>query len=360
MFVPAWPGQACSLGYQVGPLVEADLGVALTGEQQDRLIAYYRLDPVTGRRLVRRAAIRRPKGSGKSPEGAYCGYAELVGPVRFGGWSDDGQPVGLSHPDPWVQFAAVSEDQTDNVLVWLFDTLNDRPEVCSERGIDLGRTRIYLTDRPGRLEPVTASAGSREGQRVSYAVLDQTESWFTTNGGRRLADVLRRNTAKMGGWSLELQNAPELGDGSVADQTAKASDRRSAGVLFDTREPPGHERIDMTDAAQLRPALEYAYGESVAWVDVDRLIEEILDPDTDPNDAKCSAPPRPPTPPSASTSVPSTSMSARSARCAYARPIPALWPTRSSSPSPGGSATSGSTPSNSPAPKPISSSRPAA
>lgn len=286
MFVPAWPGQVCSLGYQVGPLIEADLGITLTGEQQDRLIAYYRLDPVTGRRLVRRAAIRRPKGSGKSPEGAYCGYAELVGPVRFAGWSEGGQPVGRQHADPWVQFAAVSEDQTDNVLVWLFDTLNDRREVCSARGIDLGRTRLYLTGRPGRLEPVTASAGSREGQRVSYAVLDQTESWFTTNGGRRLANVLRRNTAKMGGWSLELQNAPEIGDGSVADQTAKASDRRSAGVLFDTREPPGHERIDMSDPGQLRPALEFAYGESVAWVDVDRLVEEILDPDTDPNDAK--------------------------------------------------------------------------
>jgi hypothetical protein len=286
VFVPKWPGQVCSLGYQVGASIEGDLGITLTGEQQDRVIAYYQLDPVSGRRLVRRAAVRRPKGAGKSPEGAYCGYAELVGPVVFYGWTEDGQPVGRPHHDPWIQFAAVSEDQTDNVVVWLFDTLNDRRELCDERGIDLGRTRIYLTGRSGRMEPVTAAAGSREGQRVTYAVLDQTESWFTTNGGRKLADTLRRNTAKMGGWSLELQNAPELGDGSVADQTAKASDRRSAGVLFDTREPPNHERIDMTDPGQLRPALEFAYGESAAWVDLDRLVEEILDPDTDPNDAK--------------------------------------------------------------------------
>lgn len=286
MFRPAWPGQMCSLGYQIGPMIEQDLGLVLTGEQQDRLINYYALDPLKGRRLVRRAAIRRPKGAGKSPEAGYCGYAELVSPVVFAGFDDAGQPVGRPHHDPWVQFAAVSEDQTDNVLVWLFDTLNDHPETCAERGIDLGRTRIYLTGRPGRLEPVTAAAGSREGQRITFGGLDQTESWFKTNGGVKLANTLRRNAAKMGGWSLELQNAPELGDGSVADETAKASEKKSVGVLFDTREPPGHESIDMTDPAQLRPALEFAYGESAAWVDIDRLVEEILDPATDPSDAK--------------------------------------------------------------------------
>src|SRR5690606_30827761 len=124
MFVPAWPGQVCSLGYGVGQMIEEDLGITLTGEQQDRVIAYYRLDPVTGKRLVRRSAIRRPKGSGRSPEGAYCGYAELVGPVVFAGWTEAGQPISHAHHDPWVQFAAVSEDQTDNVVVWLFDTLN--------------------------------------------------------------------------------------------------------------------------------------------------------------------------------------------------------------------------------------------
>ena len=287
MFIPAWPGQVCSLGYQVGPLIEEDLRITLTGEQQDRLIEYYRLDPVNGRRLVRRAAIRRPKGSGKSPEAAYCGYAELVGPVVFDGWSGDGQPLARNHHDPWVQFAAVSEDQTDNVLVWLFDTLNDPDnDACSRRGVDLGRTRMYLSGRPGRLEPVTAAAGSREGQRITFAALDQTESWFKANGGVKLAGVLQRNAAKMGGWSLELQNAPDLGDESVADRTAKASERKAAGVLFDTREPPGHDNIDMTDPAQLLPALRYAYGESAAWVDLDRLVQEILDPATDPNDAK--------------------------------------------------------------------------
>lgn len=283
MFRPAWPGQVCSLGYVVGQQIEADLGLTLTGEQATRVLEYWRVDPVSGERVVRRAAVRRPKGSGKSPEGAYCGYAELVAPVVFSHW-EDGQPVGMLHPDPWIQFAAVSEDQTANVMVWLYDVLADHPDVVERHGIDLGRSRLYLTDRPGRLEPVTAAAGSREGQRITHAVLDQTESWSKENGGIRLADTLRRNVGKMGGWSLELQNAPGLGDGSVADRTGKASDRRGKGIYFDTREPRGD--VDLSDAKALRAALEYTYGESARWVPLDRLVDEIQDPDTDPNDAR--------------------------------------------------------------------------
>lgn len=289
-FRPAWAGQVCSLGYQIGPMIEDDLGITLTREQAGRVIDYWRVDPISGTRATRRAALRRPKGAGKSPEAGYCGYAELVLPVMFVGWKA-GQPVAAEHADPWVQFAAVSEDQTDNVMVWLYDVLADRPLACRRHGIDLGRTRVYLKGRPGRIEPVTAAAGSREGQRITFGALDQTESWSKENGGLRLADTLRRNAAKMGGWTLELQNAPALGDGSVADRTARASERAARGVLYDTREPAGVDGLDLGDTPALQTALAFAYGESAqvngGWVDThERLVDEIQDPDTDPSDAK--------------------------------------------------------------------------
>lgn len=285
MFRPAWPGQVPSLGYQLVADIEHDLGLTLTDEQANRVVEYYRLDPVSGRRVVRRAAVRRPKGAGKSPEGGFLAYAELVLATVFAGWSDDGQPVAESHPDPWVQIAAVSQDQGDNCFLWLFELLSDRPDAIERHGIDLGRTRIYLHGRSGRVEQVTASAGSREGQRVTFAVLDQSESWHSTNGGVRLAATLRRNAAKMSGWTLELQNAPAIGDGSVADATERNAKTQAKGVFYDTREPPGAAELDLSDRQALLAGLRYAYGDSW-WVDLERIADDVQDPGTDPADAR--------------------------------------------------------------------------
>lgn len=273
-----------SLGWELGRHIEQYLGIELMDEQAERLIRLYRLD-LDGRRVVRRAALRRPKGAGKSPEGGYVGFGELTGPVVFSHWDEDGQPVGRLHPSPWIQFAAVSEDQTDNVLVWLFDTLADQPDTLAELNIDLGRTRIYLRDRPGRIEPVTASAGSREGQPITHAVLDQSEAWKKENGGIRLAAVLRRNAGKTGGWTYELQNGPEPGDGSVADATSRAWQRGQAGVYFDTREPTVVP--DLKDRPALLTALAEVYGESATrgFVNIERLADECTDADTEPSDA---------------------------------------------------------------------------
>lgn len=292
-FRPRWEGQKCSLGWHLAKEIQDDLDIELTKEQVLRLVDLYELDPATGRRVIRRAALRRPKGAGKSPEGGYVGYAELVLPVRFRRWSKAGQPVGMTILEaqaaahrpatgPWVQFAAVSEDQTDNVMVWLFERLAEREAARARHGIDLGRSRVYLHGRAGRIEPVTAAAGSREGQPITFAVLDQTEAWFKRNGGKRLADTLRRNAGKNDGWTYELQNAPQPGDGSVADDTARA--KKAPGVLYDTREPP--EVPDLSDRQALLDALTIAYGESAGWVDLERLADEIQDPATDPADAR--------------------------------------------------------------------------
>ena len=302
-FRPAFEGQACSLGYKLCDDVERDLGIELTNEQAIRLIRLYQVDVVTGRRLVRRAALRRPKGAGKSPEAGYVSFLELVGDVIFDCWDDDGQPVGMPRAEPWVQLAALSEDQTDNVSVWLFDTLADQPDTIHDYGIDLGRSRIYLSGRPGRLEPVTSAAGSREGQRVTFGALDQTESWTRTTGGIRLAGVIRRNAAKMSGWTYELQNAPEPDDGSVADLTEKAA-AKNPSILFDTVATPPVDLEALRSPAstptereaardQLRSALEVGYGEARirltpdgvrGWVDTERIVEECEDPDTEVDD----------------------------------------------------------------------------
>lgn len=285
-----------SLGWDVAPFVEQRLGLTLTEEQARRLFDLYAVDE-NGRRLIRRAGIRRPKGIGKSPEGGYLAFAELAGPVTFAGWRPDGRPIGAPHPSPLVQLAAVTEDQTDNVMVWLLDQLADNRSRVEDLGLDIGRRSITRRTRrgserdgrPGVLEVISAEASSKEGARGTFAVLDQSESWTTGNGGRRLADVLRRNAAKVGGWTYELQNAPEPGDGSVADLTERAAKRRSAGVYFDAG-PEVPDVPDLADRPRLIAALEVAYGEAAStrggWVDLERLADDIADPDTDPSDAR--------------------------------------------------------------------------
>jgi hypothetical protein len=229
------------------------------------------------------------KGWGKSPLLASVAIAELVLPVLFAGWDGNGEPVArpwgtADSPPPWVQIAAVSEDQTDNTYLTLYEMLvaNDG-RAASDLGIDVGRTRLYLSGKPGRLEPVTAAAGSREGQRVTFAVLDETHLWTTQNKGLKLARTLRRNAAKMGGRTFETTNAPELGENSVAERSGNDYDSGEPGILFIARRPEIEPDPSWTDE-RLRTEIAYCYGDA-RWIDPDRLVAEIRDPATPWNDA---------------------------------------------------------------------------
>lgn len=263
-----------------------------TDEQARILLRWYQLDPRTGAFLYRRGASRRSKGWGKSPvEAAKC-IAELAGPVRFDGWDADGQPVGRpwglnGDPDAWVQIGAVSEDQTENThsVIYSMLTMNDG-RAADELRIDAGLTRSYLKDgnHRGKLEPVTAAAGSREGQPVTYGCLDETHLWTPRNGGKRLAATIRRNVSKMGGRTYETTNAFDPGDDSVAQATDKAAREGARGVFYDAVEAP---RLDLAEASddELKAALTVAYGDAW-WVDLDRIVADIRDPDMTAEDAQ--------------------------------------------------------------------------
>jgi hypothetical protein len=229
------------------------------------------------------------KGWGKSPLAGGIAITELAGPVVFDGWDADGEPVGRpwgtgDSPPPLVQIAAVSEDQTDNTYGAIFQMLSARQgKVAESIGVDAGRTRLYLTGRPGELHPVTASAGSREGQRVTFAVLDETHLWKRQNGGVRLADTIRRNAAKMGGRTFETTNAPVLGEKSVAEKSGSDVERGFSGILHYARRPKDEPQPDWTDD-QLLDALDVSYGDA-HWIDRGRLLKEIRDPSTQWDDA---------------------------------------------------------------------------
>jgi hypothetical protein len=257
----------------------------LSDDQALFLMLMYAVDE-RGSFIYRRGLLEQAKGWGKSPLGAALAIAEFCGPVVYDGLGADGQPVGRpwgtgDAPPPWVQIAASSEDQANsNVysLVWAMLTENDAA-AAEALGIDLGRTRLYRKDAPAaKLEAVTSKAGSREGQRVTFAVLDESHLMTKETGGLRLAKTIRRNAGKMGGRIVEFSNAPELGVGSVAELTADAFAAGEPGILLVANHPSVEPREDMDDDMLLSLLAEVYNG--ARWVDPTRILAEIRDPDT--------------------------------------------------------------------------------
>jgi hypothetical protein len=257
-----------------------------TEEQRDFLYQHYRVNPHATRdramsaRLgfdVWRDAWHYPRGSqlcrpqkwGKGPFSGAIVCVEAAGPALFAGWKDNGEPDGRPWPTPVIQITALSEDQTDNVWMALLPMIelgkfeHDIP--------DTALLRIYLPNG-GYIEPVTASAKSRLGQRVTFLEQDQTESWLEQNGGRKLADNQRRNVAGMGGRWLSTCNAWDPAENSVAQYTAEI-EVGLGGVYHDDVDAP--ESLSIRNKQDRRKALKQVYGDSY-WVDLDRIEDEII------------------------------------------------------------------------------------
>lgn len=258
-------------------------------ESQARFVAWWYAVDDEGRFLYRRGQIVLPKGSGKSPVAAALSDAELAGPVVFDRFDDDepGGAVGKAHPSAWVQLAAVSQDQTDNTMSLAVAALRDGPAMRHVPGLDIGKTRILT--RSGKLQPVTASAPSREGGRLTAAILDETHLWRKANGGHELARTIRRNLGKTGGRSLETTNCWAAGEESVAEATAKYAALVAEGnhglneqIL---RWHPTADVDDLADEETLRAGLQHLYGD-FPWVDIDRIVAEIYDLGTPPSTSR--------------------------------------------------------------------------
>jgi hypothetical protein len=290
---PSYDGEFPSLGWGVVEWLESNFKVPagelagqdlrLTDDQVRFFVRLYALTP-EGRRVYRRASRRGAKGRGKSPEGAMFLAAEFAGPTMFDGWNAAGDPVGVTRYNPLCWAAATAEEQTDNVYAALREMLSD----ADLPGVDVGKTRIEFTDgRPGKIEAVTASAGAREGAPTTAVVLDETHLWFPSRGGDKLARVIRRNLGKTAGTSLEVTNAPAIGERSVAESTLAAAEKGQRGLLYDSVEAAWKDELDPKDPAnhaEVMRALTEAYDgvtiDEGGWVDLGRQYDECMDVDT--------------------------------------------------------------------------------
>lgn len=252
----------------------------LTDEMLRFLVHFYRLDP-SGRSMKwdgprfhypRGSLLTRPQKWGKGPFSAAIILFESIGPALPDGWDGMGRPVGRPWPTPHVQITAISEDQTQNVYRALLPMIRFGP--LDQDLPDTGLTRINVPGG-GLIEPVTASAMSRLGQRVTFVLSDETHGWVERNGGKKLADNQRRNLSGMGGRFMETTNAWSITDDSVAQDTYE----NPVGVFVDYPAPIGGS---VRNKAERRKAMRHAYGDSVkngptwhGWVDLDRIDVEI-------------------------------------------------------------------------------------
>lgn len=221
--------------------------------------------------------------SGKDPYAGAEACAQALGPVRFGGWDANGDPVGMPMPTPWIQCAANSEEQTDVTFRVIYSMLAEGP-AGNIPGLDVGLTRVTLPDG-GRIEPVTAAARSRLGARITFATLTESGLYTEASGGLAMARTMKRGLAGMDGRWIEITNAWDPAEESVAQRTFEA---KAPGVYINYRAPRTH--VDITDDQALRAELLYVYGDAAmergGWVNIARIMEELRDPSTGEGEAR--------------------------------------------------------------------------
>jgi len=261
-----------------------------TLEQARFVLWMYAVDE-NGRYLYRNIIFRRMKGHGKDPLAAALSLVELCGPVAFSHFGADG-PVGKPRHAAWVQIVAVSQEQTKNTMS-LFPVMISA-KLKEDYALEVNKTIIYST-AGGRIESVTSSPHSMEGNRPTLVIRNETQWWQEANQGHDLAGVIEGNVTKIpGSRTLSICNAHIPGEDSVAErdydawQSVMSGQAVDVGTLYDALEAPADTPVSEIPSAKedpegyeqglarLRAGIEVARGDS-KWLPVDAIMESVLD-----------------------------------------------------------------------------------
>src|SRR5690606_19267475 len=262
-----------------------------TLEQARFLLWWYAVDD-QGRFVYRSGVLRRMKGWGKDPFAAALALVELCGPVAFSHFDGRGNPVGKPRHAAWIQIAAVSQEQTKNTFA-LFPVMVSKT-LKETFGLDVNKTVIY-SEAGGRIEAVTSSPHSMEGNRPTFVIENETQWWLENVQGHEMHGVIEGNVTKIpNSRILAICNAHIPGEESVAEkayeawQAVQSGQAVDAGMLYDALEAPADtpvseippEKEDPEGFAagieKLRKGIEIARGDSV-WLPIDAIVESVLD-----------------------------------------------------------------------------------
>ncbi|WP_313546441.1 terminase [Corynebacterium sp.] len=228
------------------------------------------------------SSVRRgAKGTGKDPNAAFQGLAEMCGPVKFAGWTADGQPIGVPHRMSKVGIAANSKDQAKETLEVAGQMIS--PQLKAKLGIDAGMTRILIPKTGSKFEVMTSSEKSGEGKPFTAAILNETHHMTPSNGGSKTAEVVRRNIAKspenIRARVYEYTNAHEQGSESVAEKSyeewqAQLSRKQEVTLLYDSIEYDPNLNIAYEE--DLMEGIRQAYSDA-PWQRPERMFKAATD-----------------------------------------------------------------------------------
>ena len=264
-----------------------------TMEQVRFLLWWYAVDE-DGRFAYRQGTLRRLKGWGKDPLAGALALVELCGPTEFSHFDENGDAVGKPKFDPWIQIAAVSQDQTRNTFT-MFPTLVS-PKLKEEHKLELHKTIVY-DGRGKMIEGVTSSPLALEGKRPTFIILNETQWWVDSNDGHAMQSVIEGNVTKSAYGtcrSLSICNAHVPGQDSVGEkdwdayQQVASGKAYNTGVLYDALEAPPDTPVSEIPSPdedpegfeagveRLKDGLKVARGDAV-WLDLETIVMSILD-----------------------------------------------------------------------------------
>ncbi len=262
-----------------------------TLEQARWVLWWYAVDN-KGRYCYRNGVLRRLKGWGKDPLAAALALVELCGPVAFAGFDLKGEPLGKARHAAWVQIVAVSQEQTKNTMS-LFPVMVSA-KLKEDYNLEVNKTIIY-SEIGGRIESVTSSPHSMEGNRPTLVIRNETQWWVEAVQGHQLAGVIEGNVTKIqGARTLSICNAHIPGEDSVAErdydawQAVQSGQAVDVGTLYDALEAPADTPVSeipsekedpegyLAGVQKLREGILIARGDSV-WLPVDAIVESVLD-----------------------------------------------------------------------------------
>ena len=202
---------------------------------------------------------------------------EFVGPSRFSHFDANGDPVGVAHPQAWVQIAAVSRDQTKNTASMFPGLMSDK--FIATYDITPGIELIRAHGGRQRIEAVTSSFRSLEGGRSTFVVLNETAHWIKGNNGIRMYETVDGNATKMDSRYLAITNAYIPGEESVAENMRGAYEKilegRAAdiGFMYDSLE--AHPSAPLT--AEAAPGVLLGVRGDAVWLRIEPIVQSILD-----------------------------------------------------------------------------------